>query len=79
MHAPDFDFITPDPIDPLDRAWQPPPEPASEGPSWWLFGPEELASSVDTTCPECLGAGTVDGFEPCSRCAGSGNRPDWWL
>jgi hypothetical protein len=79
MHTPDPEFVPPEPIDPLDRAWQPPPEP-NPGPSWWLFGPgEDAPSYVVTFCARCDGMGTVDGFEPCPLCGGSGDRPDWWL
>lgn len=71
------DFIEPDPLDPLDRNWQPPPEP--DGPGWWLFGPDEVMPAVPLLCPSCAGAGTIDGFEPCQKCSGSGDNPSWWL
>lgn len=70
------EFVPPDPIDPLDRAWPAPAEPG--GPGWWLFDPEEARSETAARCSTCDGEGTIDGFEPCPHCGGCGERPDWW-
>lgn len=62
------EFVEPEPVDPLDG-----------GPGWWLFGPDEVMPAVPLLCPSCAGAGTIDGFEPCQKCSGSGDNPSWWL
>lgn len=64
----ELEFVEPEPVDPLDS-----------GPGWWLFGPDEITPFIPLLCPACAGMGTIDGFEPCRACAGTGDNPSWWL
>ena len=73
MFLPVPEFIPPDPVDPMECAWQPPPEP--DGPGWW-FNPEEYATETGR-CHHCGGTGSFDGVETCPSCSGAGDR--WWF